>query len=276
MSIQLTINNTSLLKKKINFEEMIKELNLEYGAYNDFSVLEKKKFYNKLQCLLFNPSKIGIGIFFDGSKINKGSIIILLQTFTTNNEIDLFYKIVKYICDKYIKINLYLNDELIEYDDLIILKDKIIELAVSNLNLGCKRTIDYIKELRLALYPLMLSDEQRDKFGYCINLDEFEEFIHSKQKDNICFSYPKLEEDKAYYYLKVDTISIFPINDTQLPNKNQINNIYINMLEDGINYSYFDFIKLFEKNEKYDENHIIISKLTKEEIKNIIKILKEN
>ncbi|MFI3329748.1 MAG: hypothetical protein R3Y05_04605 [bacterium] len=276
MSIQIIIRNKDLFKKKIDFNQMISSLKLDYGAYDDFSVLEHKKFYQTNQCILFNPKRIGLGIFFDGNKMNKGFITIVLQTFSTLNEIECLYDIVKYISEHYKKMDMYVNEEYITYGVFLSLKEKIQKIALDNLTLGCKRTIDYLYDLRMAFNPITLSEEIREKFGYSNNLEEFEEYIHNKQKDKIYYAAPKLKENIAYYTLKENCISIFPLNGNDYYNDNEASHVFIQFEGLEEKYSYKKFINIFKSNEKYDDNHIYIKEMGQIEINNIINKLKEN
>ncbi len=183
MSIQITIKSKGLIKKKIDFNKMIEELKLDFGSYDSNSNLVLKEFYSQNQAIIFNPKKIGMGIFFDGCKISNGFIVIIIQDFTPKTEVEDAYKIITYICQKYKKYELYLNDEYITLGVLIELQSKILELSYNNLKLGCKRTVDNLSYLRLALFSLEITEEFREKFSYIEELAEFEEYINEKQKE---------------------------------------------------------------------------------------------
>lgn len=183
MSIQITIRSKGIFKNKINFDDMIIKLNLDYGAYDENSILVKKTFYGEGQTILFNPQKIGMGIFFDGSKMKTGNVVIIIQDYTPKTEIEDTYKIINYICDKFKKSELFINNEYITLGVLEELKMKIIDLSFENLRLGCKRTIDNISNLRLALLPIEVNEEFRDRFAYITEFTEFEDYIHEKQKE---------------------------------------------------------------------------------------------
>ncbi|MFI3252115.1 MAG: hypothetical protein R3Y60_03125 [bacterium] len=183
MSTQIVIKSKSFFKDKINFLEMILSLNLKFGAYDENSNLIGGKFYAENQAVLFNPECLGMGIIFDGYRLNKGIVGIIIQPYTTESEINDVYKIINYICKKYKKSNIYLNDEYITLGVLEEFKSRIIELSLENLKLGCKRTVDCITHMRLALTNFDVSEEFRDTFGYIENLKEFEEYIHNLQKE---------------------------------------------------------------------------------------------
>lgn len=183
MSIQITIKSTQLFKTKINFDAMIKKLDFDYGAYDEKSILVKKSFYGELQTIIFNPKKIGMGIFFDGSKMQKGIVVIIIQDYTPKTEIEDTYKLINYICENYKKSDLFINDEYITLGILHELKMKIIDLSFENLKLGCKRTVHNLSNLRLALLPIEIDEEFRDRFGYITELTEFEDYIHEQQKE---------------------------------------------------------------------------------------------
>ncbi|MFI3308051.1 MAG: hypothetical protein R3Y21_05735, partial [Mycoplasmatota bacterium] len=80
MSYQITIKAKNIFRKKIDFNHLVNKLELDYGAYDNFSILVNKKFYNENQTILFNPKKIGLGIFFDGLKMNKGIVVLIIQS----------------------------------------------------------------------------------------------------------------------------------------------------------------------------------------------------
>ncbi len=276
MSVQITIKNKSLIKRKIIFDDMIKKLELDFGAYNDFAILQRGHFYQKNQCILFNPKRIGLGIFFDGSRLNKGEIIIVLQTFSTLNEIDYLYEIVKYINNYYKKMDMYLNDDYVTYGVFLSLRTKIEKLALDNLKLGCKRTIDYLYDLRLAFNPFTLSEEIREKFGYVESLEEFEEFVHNKQKDMMYYAAPKINKENALYTFKKNCCSIFPLEGKDFYNDSKVKNVFIEFEGNEDKYSYNKFINIFKSNEKYDDTHVCINKMNDEDIRKILLKLKEN
>lgn len=182
MSTQITIKSRSLFRKKIDFHQMINELNLNYGAYDKNYNLNVGDFYGQNQAILFNPNRIGMGIIFDGQKLSKGTVVIIIQPYATKSEIDDAYEIMNYICKCYKRTDVYLNTEYITIGVLNELKDKIVELSFENLQLSCKRTIDYITSLRLALITLTIDEEFREKFGYIKDFKDFEDFIHLKQE----------------------------------------------------------------------------------------------
>ncbi len=286
MSLQITIKCKSLIKKKVVFMDMIKELKLSYGAYDDFSILVHNKFYNEFQAILFNPKKIGLGIFFDGSLIKKGEVTLMMQSFSTKDEISCLYNILEYIQKKFIKTSIYLNDDYVDYGILLTLRDRIEELALENLRVGCRRTLDYVYHIRLALFPLTLSDQTRERFSYAENLDDFEEFIHNKQKDKVYYAKPDIHQIKdkftAFYTLSDECKNIFPINGNDYYNDTKVDNVLIKFFSKDTNkfsseiFGYKKFINIFKNNEKYDDNHIYINKMSIEEIENTINKLKED
>ena len=72
MAFTLQIKAKGLFgNKKIDMETLLSNCNLRFGSDNEFFVLEEGK-TNQGTCILYNPQRIGRGIFFDASKIDDG------------------------------------------------------------------------------------------------------------------------------------------------------------------------------------------------------------
>ena len=80
--------------KNVDLKLILKNCGLKYGSSNEFYILQEDVI-NQNTAVLYNPTRIGRGIFFDGSKAAEGEITLSYNIPTTVAEIVDFVRIVK-------------------------------------------------------------------------------------------------------------------------------------------------------------------------------------
>lgn len=288
MAFTLEIKSKNIFgNENFNFEKLLSDCNMKYGSDNEFYILEEEKINNET-AILYNPARIGRGIFFDGSKINKGKITISYNIPTTEAEITDFIKIVGEIGNQWKKVDMYYVEEEREYtvSQLMEEKKRMVDFSLKSLHDFCqnKEYQDYI--LTLAMWPVTLTDNEVKAFSICNNLEYFEELLHDKQDLDVYYAKPRLYRDKntgkilASYVLTEECESIFPVQADGFINLDRIEieesfvQFFIyseNRMEEGL-YDYSAFMKyIINMGATYfDKNHINVPSLTKKEIQELI------
>jgi len=271
-------------KKLLDFEKIIQDCGLKYGTDNDFYILEEGKLSKNT--ILYNPNKIGRGIFMDLTKVNEGIIEIRYNIPSTKTEILDFINAVESIERQLKKTEIYCYEEECKYT-VIKLRDSVdrmVAFSLSKLNEFCSNKEYYSHIFTLAKWPIVLGEEKKI-FAKCEDLNEFETFIHKKQALDVYYAKPSFmcKDDGiigAFYVLTEECESIFPIKADGFLNLSEVKievgyiQFYIyseKKMEEGL-YKYDKFIAYIMNKgfEKYDDTHIIIPSLTKDEIRNMI------
>lgn len=291
MGLTLKIKGKSLFgNKKVDIKSMIKTCNFKYGSRNEFEVLDEDKINNST-FVAYNPNAIGRGIFFDCREINSGKIEIGINFPTTEKEIDDFINVIKEINSQLKKTEILCIEENKRYkfEDFMNEKDRIVEFSLQTLKEGCLKNINMPLTYTLAMWPLTLNDEQREVFSKSNDLKQFERLLNEKQKIDAYYAKPRIYRNSAnnttvaVYTLTEDCDSIFPVDGNDFMNLDKIKidefliQFYIfseKRVADGI-YNYKKFIDEIMKDsvDYFDEGHIIIKPLTKNEINKIIEII---
>lgn len=293
MGLTLKIKGKSLFgNKKIDINSLIKNCNLEYGSRNEFAVLDEGKINNDT-FVAYNPNIIGRGVFFDCREINSGKIEISINFPTTETEINDFMNIIKEINGQLKKVEILCIEENKRYkfEEFMAGKDRIVEFSVKTLNEGCLKNIDMPLTYTLAMWPLTLTNEQRNAFSKRKDLKEFERLLNEKQKIDVYYAKPTIYKNQtnntivAAYTLTEECDSIFPVDGNNFINLDgiKIDEILIQFyifsekrVAEGI-YNYDKFIHEITKDNinYFDEGHIIIQSLTKNDINDITEIIKD-
>ena len=290
MAVTVKITSKGLFNKvkSINLKDILDNCNLKYGSNNEFYILKENEMKENT-CILYNPSKIGRGIFFDARSISQGEITLSINIPTTRAEIKDFIKVVSEIERQFKKASIYCEEKEKEYtlSQLVDSEDEIAQFSVESLNSFCANTEYEQCILTLALFPWFMDNEKRQEYISCKNLDDFEETLHRLQAEDLYYAKPSLMHNKvddknyACYVLTANCASIFPIKATEFLNLDQIKiedgliQFFIfeeKKMLDGI-YQYDKFIEYMNKYgvEKFDNQHIIIpDTFSKDEILKMI------
>ena len=272
--------------KNIDLKLILKNCNLKYGSSNEFYILQEDVI-NQNTAVLYNPTRIGRGIFFDGSKAAEGEISLSYNIPTTVAEIVDFVRIVKEVERQLKRVDLYCVEEEREYTTQT-LEDNIpnmTQFSLQSLHEFCKKEYStYI--LTLAMWPFVMNKEQVLEFSECKDLQKFEQLLHDMQAIDAYYAKPTLMQNKAdgkilaIYTLTEECVSIFPVKADDFLNLDSIKideglvRFYIfseNQARDGM-FSYDRFISYMSEHgaRKFDDTHLLIPSITKDEIDHMI------
>lgn len=284
MAFTLKIKAKALLgSKKTDIDALLKSCGMAYGNTNEFYILDEGK-SNQETAILYNPKKLGRGIFMDFSENEKGSLTLSYNIPTTASEIDDFLNLVQEIEKQLKKVELYCEEEEKKYtvSELINNRERMIAFSLSSLNAFCQNQ-DYSSYIfTLAMWPLVLTDEQAQVFAHCTNLDGLEKLFHEKQNMDVYYAKPRLLRNNntgrigAFYTLTEECDSIFPIRADGFLNLDALKiddgmiQFYIyseNRAMDGLyDYEKFSQYILQHGATLYDKEHMLIPSMTKAEL----------
>lgn len=291
MAFTLRIENKNA-ESSVNFGELLRNCKLNYGSKNQFYVLDEGVVNNNT-AILYNPARIGRGIFYDGRRDEEGIVEISMNLPTTGQEITDFINVVKEIERQLEQITIYNVEEEKCYTlgELESSREKLEQFSLESLNRFCSNQSEQVCILTLAMFPLYLTDEQVEEFSSCTDLKTFEEILHSRQSLDAYYANPSLHMNNnngkicAFYTLTEDCLSVFPIKAETFLYLDYVRvdeafiRFYIyseDRVIDGF-YSYSSFIEcmMMVDLEFFDREHVIIPPLFKEQIEGIVEILKD-
>ena len=217
MAFSLTIQSKGLFKaKSINFDELVRNCGLKYGNSDAFFVLSEGDKDGE-KAVLYNPKRIGRGIWFDASNIAEGEVLVSYNIPTTVSEIRDFIRVVKEVKRQLRNVFMYCSEEEREYtvEALEAGVDRMAAFSLEKLNDFCRDNTINTLMLPLACFPWFIPDDKRSLYMTCKNLDDFEETIHNLQTLDIYYAKPTLYkmdngEIHAFYTLTEECDSVFP------------------------------------------------------------------
>lgn len=286
MAFTLKIKAKSLFgPKKTDISALLKGCGMTYGSANEFYILEEGK-SNQGTAVLYNPGRIGRGIFLDFSENDKGNLTLSYNIPTTSSEIGDFIKLVQEIEKQLRKVELYCVEEEKNYtvSELKDNRERMIAFSLSSLNDFCQNQNYSSYIFTLAMWPLVLTDEQAKEFAHCDNLDGLEQLFHEKQSLDVYYAKPRLMQNNntgrigAFYTLTEQCESIFPIHADGFLNLSTQNlkiddkmiQFFIyseNRVMDGLfDYEKFSQYILQHGATLFDKEHMLIPSLTKAEL----------
>jgi len=291
MAFTLQIQSKKLFgKTKFDFETMVKNCKLVYGSNNSLYVLEEGK-TEKGTAIIYNPARIGRGIFIDFSEAKKGKLELSYNIPTAGAEIHDFIQLVKEIVSQMRKVSMYCVEEEREFSvqDEEETEERMKALNLERLNEFCKNKEYAAFMFTLAKWPVTLKEEDVKRFAACNQLMEFETYIHDMQTIDVYYAKPRLlhSDDRhvngAFYVLTEECVSIFPCKANGFLNLNDIPidegfvQFFIyseDRMVDGL-YDYDQFIQYVKEHgaTDYDGNHVLIPSMTKTQIEEMMKTI---
>lgn len=285
MAFTLVIHSKGLFNKvkKIDFATLLNNCKLSYGSYNDFYTMDEGKTKNGT-AILYNPNRIGRGIFFDARNVSKGEITVSYNTPTTIAEIKDFVKVAKEVERQFGKASFHSEEENKDYSSSELEKmiPQMSEFSLMQLNAGCSKNDNSQYILTLAKFPWYMDDEKREKYKTIKTLDDFEYTIHELQKDDVYYAKPSLFKDGksgkilAFYTLTSNCESYFPINAESFLNFDapKVDEAFIRFFiyeEEKVvegHYPYDKFVEFIKEKgaTKFDAERLKVPELSKEEI----------
>lgn len=279
---------TMFHRKTVDVKQIIQNLQFKFGSDNDFYLLEEGKI-NQNTCILYNPKRIGRGIFFDFQKAEAGEVTISYNIPTTPSEMDDFICLASEIQHQMGKVTMYCEEETREYtyEELVDARERMIQYSIGSLNSFCSK--DYSKYiLTMAMWPISLPKWEVEAYKQATDLCQFEQYLHDKQNMDVYYAKPSIMRNKAdgrilaFYTLTEGCESIFPVKaDTFLPMKLEDIKIddgrirfYLfseNRARDEV-CPYDKFIEYLREHGamEYDEEHFIVPSMSKFQIDDMI------
>lgn len=273
--------------------KMVKNCGLCFGSYNDYYVLDEEEKRGET-FVFYNPERIGRGIFFDGSNLQKGIAVIRYNIPTTPAEIQDFIRLAEEIVHCFGKASLYCEEEKRFYT-IKQLKESYENMAAfSEKALYNFLMADYPSYLlTLARFPWDISLEDKAALLSCNSLSYLEAKIHELQSTDVYYAKPRLylnTTDKklfGIYTYTEECLSVFPTDPNDFLYVDKISEperyrievpcirffIYSeNKTLDGL-YAYKDFVAYCKLNGAvpFDASHIKVPEYTKTEIMNMVK-----
>ncbi|MBP5493728.1 MAG: DUF4299 family protein [Lachnospiraceae bacterium] len=294
MAFTLVIQSKGLFSKakSIDFATLLNNCKLSYGSYNDFYTMDEGKTKSGT-AILFNPNRIGRGIFFDSRNINKGEIKVEYNTPTTTAEIEDFVKVAKEVERQFGKASFHFEDEnkYFSSSELEKMIPQMSEFSLKQLNEGSSKIDNAQYILTLAKFPWYMDDEAKEKYKTAKTLDDFEETIHGLQKDDVYYAKPSLFKDGksgkilAFYTLTSNCESYFPVKPDSFLNFDapKIDEAFIRFFiyeEEKVvegHYPYDKFVEFIKEKgaTKFDAERLRVPEISKAEIMEFVESVKQ-
>ena len=267
MAVEVKIKQKGLFKKKIEIEDMLSN-NLLFGVMDEnFRMVpnEKGKY-----TIIYDPNNLARGLEVS---FEKNIIDLRLPLPTAKSDIEMFYNVIKRICNK-LKI-----DSFERYDEVLTL-DTIDQLIRDDVDASTRALDDicYDKQYETitifgALNPIAIGSKEKDTIKGSV--DNFGKFLKEKQEIDAYYAAPKLYKSDTdiigIYVITEKVDSIVPLKPKVIMNNENQNIKFYTIIGDGTNdvVKYEDFISSVDQSNYYDDEHIIIN-LSKKEIENIL------
>lgn len=204
-----------LCRQELDLQVVLKNCTLHFGSYNPFFVLEEDPFSEA--GILYNPTRMGRGIYFDGKKMNQGEVLMSMNIPTTPHEIDDMFAVVTEIKNQYRNISITCENRDISYEEFLGQRDGYIEYSSKSLRGLCETKEYEAAILTLAAFPYTLTPDEMEFFATEGELSDFEELIHQKQTIDANYACPKImkkdgtDEIVAFYTYTEDSPTITPV-----------------------------------------------------------------
>ena len=247
--IELTIPEIAALK------------DLRYGVSNNNYLLEEDEVGQ--YTILYDKKKIGRG--FEISFEENGCIYLRLPLPTTGYEIELFYDLVKCICEK-VNVDSFIRDEgivpLAHAFDYVEADKEASLKAIKNIDYSIRNKENSNMILFGALNPISLGANEMDEIN--LSIKGLENLMDRLQQKDVFYASSSLFQRQdgtifGVYFIGEDIVSVVPLNPhSPFCNIENVDSYYVR-IPDYNDIPYDDFISHVDKLEDYDNDHIIIS-----------------
>lgn len=259
MAVNVLIKPKGLWKKSITIEELIALKNLGYGISDENCVLEINKVGE--YTVLYDPKLIGRGIEVTKEKEN---ILLRLSLPTTLSEIELFYDLIKMICQK-LGVKEFLRDEEempLKYIDGCIEADRLASIkALNDIEQKILNNDTHNFAIFGAINPIFLGKWEIKEING--DLKKLEYLLNRLQQMDAYYANPHLYKRLdgsifGVYFVGEDILTIVPEKPFILfSNVDNVQDWYV-MLQDNTAIKYDDFIKNVKRENEYDDNHFVV------------------
>ena len=285
MAFTLVIKSKGLFNKvkSIDLKTLLNNCGLKFGSDNEFYILNEGEVNNNT-VILYNPNRIGRGIFFDYRNVSKGEVTLSYNIPTTATEIRDFIKVAKEIERQFGKASFYCEEEKRNYtiSSLEENVEQMIEFSILKLNEFCSNRQMQTFILTLAMFPWYMDEDKREMYKTCTTLDDLENIIHKLQIADLYYAKPSLLRNNndgkilAAYTMTTNCDSSFPVNPECFLNMGNIKidesiiRFFVyeeNKPIDGF-YPYSDFVEFIKQKgaTAFDAERLKVRGLSKEEI----------
>ncbi|WP_026504929.1 hypothetical protein [Butyrivibrio sp. NC3005] len=174
-----------LFGKNIEINEFLKNTGMRFGSYDDQEMLRIGESVDH-SMVLYNPRRLGRGIFFDYKNRKKGSYEVSMQIPTTPAEIRDFINIVKELEREIGRIDIKRTENGKKYT-VSELETMVYEFDIYNL----KRLHEFIEDnekngvpqiMTLAFFPYKFKNDQILYWKTCDEMRDFEDAIDEVQQ----------------------------------------------------------------------------------------------
>lgn len=270
MSVDITIKQTGLFKKKLDLEKIIKDCGLSYGICDEnYRLCENEIGEHTLVFKRENGLARGIDISLDKNDIN-----LLLSLPTSIDETTFFYEFTKQLC-RILKTNRFeRNGEICKFDNI----EQFIEDDIRGSECGLemiKKNLEENKYNRMEIFgiynPISLGFKETQEIGNDVN--KFGKYLNDLQSRDVFYTAPKVYNIGGKL---IGIYAVMPDNPSVVPDKpyivlNQLEGIeewYI-FFGEGLTIKFEDFINNVDKSDYYDQNHFV-ARLNQEQINDLV------
>lgn len=268
MATTVKIKRKGLFKKKIEIEDILGN-DLAFGVMDEhFRMVpnEKGKY-----TIIYDTNNLARGVEVS---FEKNIVELRLPLPTAKTDIEMFYDLVKRVCNK-------LSVSSFERYEEILTLDTIDQLIRNDVDASTRALDDICYDKRYetitifgTLNPISIGSKEKDIIKG--NVDNFGKFLKEKQEIDAYYAAPKMyksNEDIIGIYVITEAVpSIIPLKPYVISNKSDNSINFYAIIGENPNdiVKYEDFIKSINKSDYYDDEHIIIT-LSKKEINKILK-----
>ncbi len=286
MSVNVVLKQKIFGNKTIPLEIILGD-NLTFGSYGDEG-LEVGKITGS-EIIIFNSNRMARGFAVDWTRNEKKRVIFSLPLPSTTEEITDFYSSVERVA-KYWNAKIEIDGTTTSIEEFKNGLDEMLEMNMNAIKLHAKGIFNGINDslsFPTVRFPLNVGKEEAEIFVE--NPEKFAEWLHEKQNTVAAAPEPGFydwEGKICGYYKVVNGVSLILPNEPKAPfgARNPLTGapleieqwsvvLFVSDEEEPLDeIGYFDFMDRIpdEKVTKFDGDKILISELTKEEIKSLI------
>lgn len=295
MAFTLKIKQKKLIKSKpLAINQLAAACGLNFGGFDDFYVLHEEG-EHKDTAVLYNPQRIGRGIYLDVRQGAQGEYELSYNIPTTPAEIADFARLAAEIEQRLggeQRVETFCPEEERCYTarELVESQPAFEDFSLQTLRRFCSDEQYGKLWLTVALWPYCVPEELRERWRQAADLGELEQVLHELQSRWPYYAKPRLlqkdtGEIGAFYVLTEECESVFPEEPGEFLNFSDIKiaegfvQFFIyseNRVLEGL-YPYAGFIREVRRREwccDFDGCHLLIRPLTKAEILEIVEAIK--
>lgn len=271
MSVHITIKPIDEKQPLMSIEEIAKLMNLSYG-YSDNNY-----------CLIFNKTA-KYTILYDEKMVGRGievnyednSICLSIPLPTTSHDIDIFYKLVKKICDKMGVYFIQIDEEFVAVTDIGTKAESDKEITMQSLRRIAETVSNQEHRYMIlfgALNPVFIGPNEINEMDDSI--EGFDKMMDRIQRIDAYYANPrfyKFDDEKihGFYFLRDNVPTTIPLNPEYPYQKIENLHSYLVELPDENYIPYDVFINNIGYADYYDAEHITVN-LSEETISYFVK-----